>query len=765
MAQPTFSIVVPVHNVRAYLRECLDSILGQSFGDFELIAIDDASPDGSGDVLDEYAAADDRVMVRHLPKNVGLGAARDVGIDAASGRYLLFVDGDDTLTTDSLAAIAARIDRTDEPDVVVFDYARTYWDGSVRRNVLADVLAAPGADVVDVVQRPDLLTLLMVVWNKAYRLDFVREHGFRFPKGYYEDLPWTYPVMLIARRIAILDRVCYHYRQRRHGNILRSSNRGHFDVFDQYARVFAYIDANPELERWRTFMFRRMVRHLLEILANRRRVSSGLKREFFDAFGDSFARHRPPGYELPSGRPGAKLRTVARRDYRAYLVMDAVARTERTAKREVGTARRGARQVMRVGRGGYIRAYYQAELRRPIDENLAVYSAYWSTNYACNPAAIYEKAKQLAPHIRGVWVVEKGFEHRMPAGVEYVTLYTPEYYRVMATAKYFVNNANFASNIVKRPGTVHVQTQHGTPLKAMGLGLLDHPVGAAGMNFPKLMQRSDRWDYLVSANRFSSEVWERSFPNSYVTLEVGYPRNDRLVAAGEADTRAVRARLGLPSDKTLLLYAPTFRDWIRDRFYSPIDLLDFCERLGDDFVVLVRGHYFAERDEPLVRLEEQGLLRDVTDLASIEDLMIASDALLTDYSSVMFDYANLDRPIVIYAPDWETYSRIRGVNFDLFAHPPGVVETTQEGLVDAFVSERYRDTGSQRKEFAQTFCEWDDGHAAERVVLRVFLGGLDSRAQRSTGVAQSDVGPQGDVGLPRDRVPASGPDAPGSGPR
>ena len=134
---------------------------------------------------------------------------------------------------------------------MVFDYARTYWDGSVRRNVLADVLAAPGADVVDVVQRPDLLTLLMVVWNKAYRLDFVREHGFRFPKGYYEDLPWTYPVMLIARRIAILDRVCYHYRQRRHGNILRSSNRGHFDVFDQYARVFAYIDANPELERWR----------------------------------------------------------------------------------------------------------------------------------------------------------------------------------------------------------------------------------------------------------------------------------------------------------------------------------------------------------------------------------------------------------------------------------------------------------------------------------------------------------------------------------
>jgi CDP-glycerol glycerophosphotransferase len=231
------------------------------------------------------------------------------------------------------------------------------------------------------------------------------------------------------------------------------------------------------------------------------------------------------------------------------------------------------------------------------------------------------------------------------------------------------------------------------------------------------------------------------------------------VTAGEDDTRAVRARLGLPPDKTVLLYAPTFRDWIRDQFYSPIDLLDFCARLGDEYVVLVRGHYFAERDEPLVRLEEQGLLRDVTDLASIEDLMIASDALVTDYSSVMFDYANLDRPIVIYAPDWETYSRIRGVNFDLFAHPPGIVETTQDGLVDAFVSERYRDTGSQRKQFAHTFCEWDDGHAAERVVRRVFLGGLDARAQRSTGVAQSDVGPQGDVGVRADREPGARIDA------
>jgi hypothetical protein len=115
--------------------------------------------------------------------------------------------------------------------------------------------------------------------------------------------------------------------------------------------------------------------------------------------------------------------------------------------------------------------------------------------------------------------------------------------------------------------------------------------------------------------------------------------------------------------------------------------------------------------------------------------------LLTDYSSIMFDYANLDRPIVVYANDWDTYRRVRGVNFDLLAQPPGVVERNQDRLVEAFTSGRYRDVSADaaRKEFAERFCEFDDGHAAERVVRRVMLAEQMStagHATRGTGVAQ-----------------------------
>ncbi len=124
-----FSVVVPVHDVRPYLAECLDSILGQSFTDLEVLAVDDASSDGSSELLDDYAAADPRVHVVHLSENVGLGRARNAGLDLATGRYLVFVDSDDALAEGALAAIAARIEDAEQPDLVVFDFVRTHPTG------------------------------------------------------------------------------------------------------------------------------------------------------------------------------------------------------------------------------------------------------------------------------------------------------------------------------------------------------------------------------------------------------------------------------------------------------------------------------------------------------------------------------------------------------------------------------------------------------------------------------------------------------------
>ncbi|CAM5413018.1 Glycosyl transferase OS=Streptomyces glaucescens OX=1907 GN=SGLAU_13550 PE=3 SV=1 [Streptomyces glaucescens] len=126
---PRFSIILPCFKVQGFLRECLDSVLEQSFRDIEVIAVDDRSPDGCGAILDEYAARDPRVKAVHMPENVGLGRARNAGMPHATGDYLFFLDSDDTLTPGALRAMADRLAGTGDPDVLIFDYVSppTSW--------------------------------------------------------------------------------------------------------------------------------------------------------------------------------------------------------------------------------------------------------------------------------------------------------------------------------------------------------------------------------------------------------------------------------------------------------------------------------------------------------------------------------------------------------------------------------------------------------------------------------------------------------------
>jgi CDP-glycerol glycerophosphotransferase len=313
----------------------------------------------------------------------------------------------------------------------------------------------------------------------------------------------------------------------------------------------------------------------------------------------------------------------------------------------------------------------------------------------------------------------------------------------MARAKYLINNVNFENCIVKRRGSIHLQTNHGTPLKKMGLELREFPMGANGMRFRELLRRCDRWDYLISSNRYSSEVWERAYPCPYLTLESGYPRNDRLVRVGEDETARIREQLDIPAGKTVVLYAPTFRDWSRTQFVAAVPLEELCRRLGQDYLVLVRGHYFTGGNERLRQLERSGILRDVSDYPVVEDLMIASDLLLTDYSSIMFDYANLDRPIVIYAADWDQYRRARGVSFDLIGFPPGAVAMTLDQLSETLLDGHYRGDAAERAraEFRKRFCQFDDGHAAQRVVERVFMNGAAGGPAGGPGAAPAGTGP------------------------
>ncbi|GLW14760.1 glycosyl transferase [Streptomyces sp. NBRC 13847] len=717
---PRFSIVVPVYNVQGYLRECLNSLLAQDFTDFEVIAVDDCSPDGSGGILAEYAARDPRVLTVRHEENRGIGAARNTGVDRASGDYLLFLDSDDTLTTGALRAMADRLAGADDPDLLLFDHVRSYWWHAVQPSAARELLAGAGAEVFRPAERTEFFQMFAVVWNRAFRRRFFVDNGFRYTDGLYEDALMVYTTMLTAERAVCLDHACVDYRQRRHGNSMKTPGRKHFTIFEQYQRLFAFLDGRPDLAALRPLFFERMVSHFLFTGARESRVLVQDRPEFFRRSAEMYRRHKPAGFTPPPEVDARQFQALERGSYRLFQAGELMSRTRKNGQERLHKAR-GA-----LGKRASD-SFYRKQLKRPLDPHLAVFSAYWNRTPSCNPLAVHEKAKELAPHLHGVWVVREDLADTVPDGMDHVVVNSPRYWEVMARATYFVNNVNFADGVVKRPGQIHLQTHHGTPLKRMGIDQQQYPAAAKGMSMRKLLARADRWDLSLSANQHTTEQWERVYPCDFESVDAGYPRNDVFFRTGARDVLDIRARLGIAPGATAVLYAPTVRDY-QVGYVPQLDLEKITRELGPEFVLLVRTHYFYGQDPHLQELQERGALIDVSRHPSVEELCLAADALVTDYSSIMFDYANLDRPIVTYADDWDTYVRSRGVTFDLLSgrpgDTPGAIATDEDELIETFRSGRWDDEAAAelRAAFRARFCMWDDGHAAERVVSRVFLG-------------------------------------------
>ncbi|MEE1796632.1 CDP-glycerol glycerophosphotransferase family protein [Streptomyces sp. BE308] len=729
------TVVVPVRRSQGYLRAALDSVLGQAMPRecaWELVVVDDGSVDGSAAIAAEYARRDPRVRVLTMAATAGhrgtaaeaaagtsfgAGAARNAGADQARGGYLLFLDADDLLLPGALEAMADRLSEvrpsTDGPGADGPDTDGPGADGPGTDGPGADGPGAdgPGADgpgtdgpgtggVHGVA--PDVLCLGhdRVDWwgdvrppddapapgNQLFRRAFWTAHRLRFTDGVYEEVVPVHRAILLATdagTLARLDRVCVRHRLRRTGTFAATPGRGHFAVIDAYARLLAETGDDPRLHQARTA-------HLLAVLADPGRIRPGDRAAFFRA----------------AGLPGP---------YAAHRARQAAGAGRAGAAAAYGRSRKALRARV-------MRAAYRADLHRPLDPDLAVYGAYWNRGVACNPAAIHAKARELVPHVRGLWVVSSRHRDRVPPGIPYVIEGSRAYWRAMATATYLINNSSFPGGFTKRPGQRYLQTHHGTPLKTMGLDQRAYPALTHGISFGKILAHADQWDFSLSANPHTTEIWDRVYPSSYEHLNLGYPRNDIFFTATREHVAKLRADLGIAPGQTALLYAPTHRDY-RKGFVPQLDPDRLARELGPQYVVLVRAHYFYGRS---AGIGAAGRVRDVTGHPVVEELCLAADALITDYSSLMFDYACLDRPVICYAPDWDAYRASRGTYIDLLSgrpgDTPGPVATTQGELLEVLRTGEWRAQRSAvlRSAFRERFCPYDDGHAAERVVRRFF---------------------------------------------
>jgi CDP-glycerol glycerophosphotransferase len=323
---PLISVVIPVHGVEDYLDRCLDSVLSEPAVSLEVIAVDDASPDGSGAIL--AARRDPRLRVISTPAAVGPGPARDLGAKEATGEYVWFVDGDDELAEGALAAVAGALARL-RPDVLIIDFENLYPDGRTSPSGGARYLDGPETGTL--VDHPALIHLTMTAWSKVFRRDFLAGLGLSFGSSGpapHEDVPVTTMALLMAKKIGVLDRVCYRYRRARHGSFLAAVSVSNFNIFNSYEQIFDFFSERAQVRApvpppVYAAIFERAIWHyttLLPLVPRRRR------REFFHRMSADFRRWRPDGFALPSGPRGVKFRLAADDAYWAYSLLDPVNR-------------------------------------------------------------------------------------------------------------------------------------------------------------------------------------------------------------------------------------------------------------------------------------------------------------------------------------------------------------------------------------------------------------------------------------------------------
>ncbi len=362
--------------------------------------------------------------------------------------------------------------------------------------------------------------------------------------------------------------------------------------------------------------------------------------------------------------------------------------------------------------------YQQAALKLKYHEGVhqpaeAIYFETFGARAAtCNPYALDREIARRFPELPRYWgVLDRSVA--VPEGAIPVLKGTKAWWEARSTCRYVIINEWIRQKFKHQPFQVVLQTWHGSMFKRIGA---DRP------NFTRDSQlwldlEKGKWDILLSQNEHSTAILRSAYDWDKPIWTEGYPRNDILVTG---DRGPIRALLGIRPDQTAILYAPTWRDDHEEVLVDFLDLPTMARLLGDNYVILLRGHSRTLRAGDNVRVP--GVI-DVTSYPHTADIFLAADAMITDYSSVMFDFSVTGRPMIFFTPDLDQYRDMtRGVYFDLEELAPGPVAFTQDEVMAAI-----RTMAEDVPRYAERYAAWrerfnahDDGHVAERVVDRLF---------------------------------------------
>ncbi len=800
------SVIVPFHKGEAYLKDCLNSLKDQTYRDIEVLLICDHVKEEELRFLTDYET-DFPIRIYHLQDKTGVAAARNLGLDMASGDYVYFLDSDDYLYTGTLENMVNAA--TDRDDDIVYGKKKPTWfqrsiffarkqqkdsddveeedessegenselnmendgednndgggddsteenpsdkdgreDGAEEDNQSEKADTEGGESSEDdaeeseeILTEEEIQRRIQARIRRAYRIlvtkrkgirsisvlnilfkrSFVEEMGLRFPEElkYFSDMPFLLEALSKTERFK--KRLSAKYVKRKHNdaiNLPALSQIKDPNRFNEFIRAYyETIRRLPEDSVLRRVLDKKYINYYTKTFAPKLKRSKNEKwrNEYFIMMS-----------ELVSGMDRNLIRSL--RGYRKRVIKALIRRDLQKSLRivKLHLAYKKLKRIIRHRKALAMTLYIHVFLKKPVMENWILFESFFGKNYSDSPKYIYEYlSKNYSGKYRCIWVIDNK-KSKIPYKHRRIKRFSIRYYYYLARCGYFVFNSRQPEWAIKRPESIFLETWHGTPLKKLVFDI-DDITSASPKYKQQVYKQSRAWDYLIAPNAFSSQTFRRCFMYENAMLETGYPRND-ILHASDRDKLAldIRCKLGIPSDKKTILYAPTWRD---DEYYGKgqykFELrmnLDLMKReLGDEYILLLRTHYFIADAIDVSALE--GFAMNLSKYDDISELYLISDILITDYSSVFFDYANLKRPMLFFTYDLEKYRDVlRGFYIDIEKEVPGPLLFTTEELVEAVknISSVQKEYADRYESFYQSFCEWEDGHASQKVVESVF---------------------------------------------
>lgn len=666
------------------------------------------------DLIDEY----EEKIADVYP--FGVAYCRNIGLEKATGDYVYFIDCDDYLLDDALARLV-KVAEEKKALLVTGNKVCTFFkpvnydpDKAIHESFIGGIHELTDELIEErFYERYSVQHLLI-------RRDFLMEKGIVCDTDtrFYSDIRFCIQVLKAAKGKMWIDGSSYYAWRRRNDQVhlpaLCQKKRGPRspELLDTYGKVMSLLD--EEDVELRFVMDRFVVNYFYTKYPDR--VRHDLAPEF-----SKIMQGMPDWTKIMKEYTGTerKALNIARKGkFRMCLPFFKLFRWQ---KKKSGLF------------GSRIQWYRQLEKhifkKMPLRRNWVFIESFFGKSYSDSPKYLYEYLqKTRGDKYRYIWVLNKKSPTLAKSGKHTrVKMNSLRYVYYASRCGYRIFNVRQPAWNTKRRGVVFLETWHGTPLKKLAFDMDD--ITSASQNHKTLFYKHGReWNYLISANRFSTDVFERAFVfDRDKILEYGYPRNDILYAENRDEiAQEVREELGIPEGKRVILYAPTWRD---NQFYDrgkykftlALDLKRLQEEFGEDSVILLRTHYYIA--DILNLTEYEGFVYNGSQYEDVSRLYLVSDICITDYSSVFFDYANLKRPILFYAYDFDEYAdEIRGMYMDMEKELPGPILRTNDAVVEALqnmdaITEAYK---TRYEEFYERFCSVDDGHASERVIEKVF---------------------------------------------